>query len=105
MKFGQKRITELAEVVSGGTPKSNISEYWDGDILWATPTDVSKNKKKFLTTTARQLTKLGLEKSSAKVLPEKSVLLTSRAPIGLVAINEEAMSTNQGFKNLLHLFR
>jgi type I restriction enzyme, S subunit len=101
MKFGQKRITELAEVVSGGTPKSNISEYWDGDILWATPTDVSKNKKKFLTTTARQLTKLGLEKSSAKVLPEKSVLLTSRAPIGLVAINEEAMSTNQGFKNLI----
>jgi len=101
MKFGQKRITELAEVVSGGTPKSNISEYWDGDILWATPTDVSKNKKKFLTTTERQLTKLGLEKSSAKVLPEKSVLLTSRAPIGLVAINEEAMSTNQGFKNLI----
>lgn len=101
MNFEYKKITELAEIVSGGTPKSNVPEYWDGDILWATPTDISKNKTKLISNTERQITKSGLQKSSARILPEKSVLLTSRAPIGLVAINDRPMATNQGFKSLM----
>ncbi len=94
-------LGEIAEIISGSTPKSNISDYWNGDITWATPTDLSKLENKEIITTARLLTQQGLESCSAKLLPPNSVLFTSRAPIGHVAINKVAMATNQGFKSFI----
>ena len=94
-------LGEIAEIVSGGTPKSSVPEYWDGEIAWASPKDLSSLNGKFIESTNRKITKEGLMSSSAKLLPPNSVLFSSRAPIGLVAINSVPMATNQGFKSLI----
>lgn len=94
-------LKDAAEIVSGGTPKSEIEEYWDGDIPWVTPKDLSDLDGPFISTTPRSITELGLKNSSATLLPANSVLFSSRAPIGHVAINAIAMATNQGFKSLV----
>ena len=94
-------LGEIAEIISGSTPKSNVNDYWDGDIAWATPTDLSKLDNKEILTTARLLTQQGLESCSARILPPNSVLFTSRAPIGHIAINKIPMATNQGFKSFI----
>lgn len=97
-------LGEVAEIVSGGTPKSGVDEYWNGDVLWATPTDLSRLDGAYIGNTPRRLTKAGLASCAATVLPTGSVLLSSRAPIGHVAINTEPMATNQGFKSLVPRF-
>ena len=94
-------LGEVAEIVSGSTPKSNVEEYWGGDVLWVTPADLSKLDGAYIAKTPRTLTKAGLASCTATVLPAGSVLLSSRAPIGHVAINTEPMATNQGFKSLV----
>lgn len=94
-------VKEACEVVSGGTPKTGVTDYWDGDIPWATPKDLSGLAQATIFDTPRKLTAAGLASSSAVLLPAKSVLLSSRAPIGHVAINAVPMATNQGFKNLI----
>jgi type I restriction enzyme S subunit len=94
-------IKDYARVVGGATPKSGTAEYWDGDIPWTTPKDLSDLKGKYLTDTPRKITALGLKSCSSELLPPNSVLFSSRAPIGHVAINTVPMATNQGFKSFI----
>lgn len=92
----------LFRVESGGTPSSNIPEYWDGNIRWATLVDLpAANLITELKDTERTISPLGLEKSSAKLLPSGTVLVSTRATIGRVAIAECETATNQGFKNII----
>lgn len=95
------KITELCEVIAGGTPDTSDARFWGGDICWATPKDLSELDGPEIVDTPRKLTKAGLDSSSASVLPPGSVLFSSRAPIGLVAINRVPMATNQGFKSFV----
>ena len=94
-------IGDCAKVVGGGTPSTKNPEYWDGDIPWISPKDLSNNTNKYVSRGERFITKKGLENSSAKILPENSLLFSSRAPIGYLAINTQPMATNQGFKSLI----
>lgn len=90
----------IAEVISGGTPKSKVEEYYkDGTISWITPADLSGYQDMYISKGKRNITELGLNKSSAKMLPINTVLLSSRAPIGYVAIAAKDLCTNQGFKS------
>ena len=90
------------QVVSGGTPSTKVPEYWEeGDILWATPTDMTSLKAPVIFDTTRKITQSGLENSSAKMLPPGSVLMSSRATLGVAAINYAPISTNQGFKSMI----
>ena len=92
------RLADVAEIQSGGTPDSNNADYWDGDIFWATLVDT---KEKFLQTTQRKITELGLKNSSAKLLPIGTVIFSSRATIGEVCIAKVPVATNQGYKNFI----
>ena len=94
-------LGDIAEIVSGATPMTSVEEYWDGGIPWATPKDLSGLDGKFIESTPRTLSTSGLKSCAATLLPAQSVLLSSRAPIGHVAINSVPMATNQGFKNLI----
>lgn len=97
-----KRLGAVAEIRSGGTPSTSQTEFWDGDILWCTPTDITAlSGFKYLTQTARMITTQGLKASSAELIPARSVVMTSRATIGECAINALPVATNQGFKNFI----
>ncbi len=99
-----KRLDELAEIRSGGTPSTAQPSFWDGRILWCTPTDITAlGGAKYLSATARTISLLGLKSSSAEVIPAHSVVMTSRATIGECAINVVPVTTNQGFKNFVTL--
>jgi type I restriction enzyme S subunit len=101
MSWQQTTLGEVADIISGSTPKSDVPRYWDGGVAWATPTDLSRLDGKHLGKTDRTITEEGLNESSARLLPPGSVLFSSRAPIGLVAINTKPMATNQGFKSFV----
>jgi type I restriction enzyme S subunit len=101
MKWKTVQIGTVTKIVSGSTPKSGNPAFWGGSIQWATPTDLSGLETKELSATGRQITKEGYESCSANMLPARSVLFSSRAPIGLVAINKEPVCTNQGFKSFV----
>ncbi|MBP7776375.1 MAG: restriction endonuclease subunit S [Acidobacteria bacterium] len=94
-------IGDFCEIVSGATPSTTVQEYWDGDVPWVTPKDLSDLVGKRIHKTGREITKAGLASCSAALLPAGAVLLSSRAPIGHVAIAAVAMATNQGFKSLV----
>ena len=94
----KKIIREVAEVIGGGTPDTTIQEYWNGDIQWFTPSEI---KSDYVSKSERTITKLGLDKSSAKLLPIGTILLTTRATIGEVAIAKKKCATNQGFQSLV----
>lgn len=94
-------IKDCARVVGGATPKSGAAEYWDGDIPWITPKDLSDLNGKYISDTPRKITASGLRSCSSELLPANSVLFSSRAPIGHVAINAVPMATNQGFKSFI----
>lgn len=94
-------LGQCCEIVSGATPQTSVSEYWDGDIYWATPKDLSDLNGHFIASTPRKITKAGLSSCAATVLPANSVLFSSRAPIGHVAVNTTPMATNQGFKSFI----
>lgn len=95
-------LDQLADIRSGGTPSTSRSDFWDGDVPWVTPTDITAlNGRKSLCDTKRKITSLGLKSSSAEIIPEKSVIMTSRATIGDCAINEVPLATNQGFKSFV----
>jgi type I restriction enzyme, S subunit len=97
-----RRLEELAEIRSGGTPSTTQPQFWDGDVLWCTPTDITALKDhKYLTETSRTITVHGLKYSSAEMIPLNSIVMTSRATIGECAINKAPVSTNQGFKNFV----
>jgi len=94
----EKKLGDVCEIVGGGTPDTNIPEYWGGEIQWFTPTEI---KSDFVSNSMRTITELGLQKSSAKKLPIGTILLTTRATIGEVSIAREECSTNQGFQSLI----
>lgn len=95
------KLGDVAQIISGATPKTTESSYWGGEILWATPADLGKLHGKHISSTPRTLTQAGLASCASTVLPVGSVLLSSRAPIGHVAINTVPMATNQGFKSII----
>ena len=101
VEWDVKMIQEIGEVVSGGTPKTKEDSYWDGNISWITPKDLSSFTERYIEVGERSITKLGLKNSSAKLLPKGTVLFSSRAPIGYLAIARKELCTNQGFKNIV----
>lgn len=101
MSWPSAALGEVCEVVSGATPKTGEPKFWGGNILWTTPRDLSDLETPYLDSPSRTITEDGLRSCAASLLPENSVLLSSRAPIGLVAINRRPMATNQGFKSLV----
>ena len=94
----QRKLGDVAIITGGGTPSTNVPEYWNGDIDWYSPVEIGKNR--YLSKSTRKITKLGLEKSSAKLLPIGTVLFTSRAGIGNTAILQAEGCTNQGFQSI-----
>lgn len=95
-------IGDLGTVIGGSTPSKSKSEYYtENGIAWITPKDLSINKSKFITHGENDITELGLENSSASIMPEGTVLFSSRAPIGYIAIAAGEITTNQGFKSVV----
>ena len=94
------KLGQLAEIVSGSTPRTNVKEYWDGNILWITPAEIQEDDY-YILDTQRKITQLAVEKTNLRILPKGTVLLSSRAPIGKVAICDNEMYCNQGFKNII----
>lgn len=96
------RLTTLGEIVGGGTPKTNIPEYWDkGNIPWLTPADMKFVTGKYVDKGERCITEEGLKGSSAHMMPAGTIVYSSRAPIGYIAIASMELCTNQGFKSLV----
>ena len=96
-----KKFGEVCEIINGGTPKSKVANYWGGDTQWVTPKDLGKLNGRYIDNTPRKISELGLKKSSAKLFPARSVILSTRAPIGHLAINLVEMSTNQGCRGIV----
>jgi len=98
-----KKLDEITKLVGGGTPRRNMNEYWDnGNIIWLSPTDLGRIGEIInISDSKDKITQLGLDKSSAKLLPIGTVLYSSRATIGKIAINTIEVSTNQGFTNFI----
>jgi len=94
-------LGEIGEVASGGTPSTKIAQYWNGSIGWITPADLSGYEGKYIGKGRKNISIEGLNKSSARLLPKGTILFSSRAPIGYVAIAKNELATNQGFKNLI----
>ena len=94
-------LGEVCQTFGGGTPKTNVSEFWDGDIPWVVPTDITRNTCLAVLDTERKITELGLQKSSAKMLPANAILMTSRASVGYFGIADFPVCTNQGFISII----
>ena len=95
-------VSDLGAVVGGSTPSKSKPEYYTEDgIAWITPKDLSINKAKFISHGENDITELGLKNSSASIMPEGTVLFSSRAPIGYIAIASGEVTTNQGFKSVV----
>lgn len=99
VKLGGKN--GVAEIKNGSTPSTDNPEYWNGDILWATPSDLGDLNSIYIDDTERKITKAGLDSCSTTLLPTGTVLLTSRAPVGNLAIARKSICTNQGFKSFV----
>ena len=96
-----KKMSELAEVVNGATPSTSVDGNFDGDIVWITPKDLSDQKSKFVYFGERTITQKGYDSCSTTLVPVNSILMSSRAPIGLVSIAKCELCTNQGFKTFV----
>ncbi|MBA3075749.1 MAG: hypothetical protein FP831_19310 [Anaerolineae bacterium] len=97
-----KKLVDMVDIRSGGTPSTLRQEYWGGEIPWCTPTDITALKKnKYIYKTKKMISEFVLKNSSAEIIPSNSIIMTSRATIGECAINKIPISTNQGFKNLI----
>ncbi len=94
------KLGDICEIVSGSTPKTNIDEYWEGTIKWITPAELNDDTY-IITDSVRKITELAVKKTGLKSFPEGTVILSSRAPIGKVAIAGCEMYCNQGFKNVI----
>jgi type I restriction enzyme S subunit len=94
---GKRTFGEVCEVSGGGTPSTKTREYWNGQILWATPTDITALPSPYLFDTARRITQAGLGACSSKLVPAGTILMTSRATIGSFAVTQEPTAVNQGF--------
>ncbi len=92
------KISDVVDTIGGGTPRRKKDEYWsDGTIEWYTPSDLTAENTMFIDNSGERINELGLKKSSAKIFPPQSVMMTSRATIGVISINTTKASTNQGF--------
>ena len=98
--WGTCVLSDLGEINSGGTPSTKNPEFWGDEIPWISPSDLTGYKAKYIARGAKSLSRKGLTKSSAKLLPAGSIHFSSRAPIGYVAISSQSLCTNQGFKSL-----
>ncbi|MEI6890046.1 MAG: restriction endonuclease subunit S [Bacteroidota bacterium] len=96
-----KKLGEVGEIISGGTPSTKVAEYWNGKISWISPADLSGYVEKFILQGRKSITESGLKNSSARLIPKGSVLFSSRAPIGYVIIAGNELCTNQGFKSIV----
>ena len=102
MKFRKCKLSELGEIVGGATPSTKNKFNYGGNISWITPKDLTEKKGRFINKGERNITKEGFENSSTKMLPINSILFSSRAPIGYIAINNmNEVCTNQGFKSII----
>ncbi len=95
----QRKLGEVADIIGGGTPNTNNPEYWNGDIDWYAPAEIGKQI--YVKNSQKKISQLGLQKSSAKILPIGTVLFTSRAGIGNTAILAREGTTNQGFQSIV----
>lgn len=100
-KWGPHKLSEIGSIVGGATPSTTIDAYYNGDIPWLTPKDLSNFHERYIERGERNITKSGLNSCSAQLLPAGSVLFSSRAPIGYVAIAKNPIATNQGFKSII----
>ena len=98
-KWNMCKLGDIAIVVGGGTPDTNTSQYWNGKIQWFTPSEIGRNK--YVDNSVRTISEEGLNKSSAKLLPIGTILLSSRATVGECSINKKECTTNQGFQSLI----
>ena len=94
-------LADLGEIVGGSTPSTKNESYYGGEIAWITPKDLSTFHGRFIKRGERNITRVGLNSCSARLMPQHSVLFTSRAPIGYVAIAQNEVCTNQGFKSIV----
>ena len=101
MEWKEVTLGELGTIVGGATPSTKNPSYYDGNIPWLTPKDLSVNSNMYILRGARNITEVGFKSCSCKMLPKGSVLFSSRAPIGYVAIAANDMCTNQGFKSVI----
>lgn len=95
------RLSEVCKIVNGGTPKSGVSEYWGGDVAWLTPAEMGKRQTPYISQTARSISRSGLANCSARQVPIGAVVMSTRAPIGHLAIPEVPMAFNQGCRGLI----
>ena len=101
MELKKYKLSDIAKIVNGSTPSTACPQYYDGDIVWITPKDLSDHKSKYIEKGERNITETGYKSCSTQIIPAYNILLTSRAPIGLLAINAVDCCTNQGFKNIV----
>ncbi|TAJ80488.1 MAG: restriction endonuclease subunit S [Sphingobium sp.] len=95
------RLSEVCKLVNGGTPKSGMAEYWGGDVVWLTPAEMGKRTTPYIAETARTISRTGLANCSARQVPVGAVIMSTRAPIGHLAIPEVPMAFNQGCRGLI----
>jgi type I restriction enzyme S subunit len=95
------KLGEVCKLVGGSTPDTGTSDYWDGEIVWVTPTDLGKLSDMTITTTGRRITPAGLQSCGTEMLPIGTVIMSSRAPIGHLAIAGVSLCTNQGCKSFV----
>jgi type I restriction enzyme S subunit len=96
-----KPLAAIARITQGGTPSTSVSEYWGGSIQWLTPAEMGKEVSPYISKTARAITEKGLRNCSSELLPLDSVILSTRAPIGHLAINTVPMAINQGCRGIV----
>lgn len=101
MDFIKIKLSDIGEVVGGSTPSTKNPDNYDGDIAWITPKDLAGYNKVFISKGEKNITNEGFKSCSTRMLPQNSILFSSRAPIGYVAISENELCTNQGFKSII----
>ena len=101
MKLTKYKLGEIATIVNGSTPSTSSEDNYDGEIIWITPKDLSDQKSKYIERGSRNITEKGFNSCSTQMIPAYNILMSSRAPIGLLAINKYECCTNQGFKNII----
>ena len=100
-EWSKTTIGACAEVFQGGTPSTTNSRFWGGNVIWVTPSEITKLPTMYIDDSERKITEEGVQNSSARLLPAGTILLCTRATIGALAIARKPMTTNQGFKNLV----
>lgn len=100
-KWKWVQLKSVGQIVGGGTPKTSVADYWGDEISWITPADLGKNSSKWIHSGAKSISRKGLDESSAKLMPKGSVVYSSRAPIGHIAIADQELCTNQGCKSFV----